>query len=73
VLALLSLLPIDGSLRTAALAFAAMPMLSIYAILAQPYGEEGFCSAALLLTTLLSFVTIPHWFWLIAHMGWATG
>lgn len=71
VLGLLLLLPIDAALRTAALAFAAMPMLSIYPILAQPYGEESFCAAALLLTTLLSFVTISIWLWLAAHpMGW---
>lgn len=74
VLALLWLLPIDGPLRTAALVFAAMPMLSIYPILAQPYGEEGFCAAALLLTTLLSFVTISGWLWVIARwLGWSLG
>jgi hypothetical protein len=74
VMALLLLSPIDGPLRTAALVFAAMPMLSIYPILAQPYGEESFCAAALLLTMLLSFVTISLWLWLATHaMGWVAG
>jgi malonate transporter and related proteins len=74
VLALLWALPIDGPLRTAALVFAAMPMLSIYPILAQPHGEEAFCAAALLLTTLLSFLTISLWLWIAtAALGWPVG
>jgi malonate transporter and related proteins len=72
VLAFLLVFPVDEPLRTAAVAFAAMPMLSIYPILAQAHGEEAFCAAALLLTTLLSFVTISIWLWAAtAGSNWA--
>ncbi len=50
--------PADPALRTAAMMFAAMPMLSIYPLLAQRYGHERFCAAALLATTLASFFTV---------------
>ncbi len=75
VLALLWLLPpsmqIDPTLRTAAVVFAAMPMLSIYPMLAQKYQLEGFTAAALLVTTVASFVTISGWMWAIRHvLGW---
>ncbi|WP_066342512.1 AEC family transporter [Azohydromonas lata] len=72
VLAMLMLLPpIEGPLRAAAVAFAAMPMLSIYPILAQRHGEESFTAAVLLLATLLSFMTISVWLWaLTAVLGW---
>jgi predicted permease len=66
VLAMLSLLPsIDPVLRTAAIVFACMPMLSIYPVLAQKYQHEGFCAAALLVTTVLSFFTISAVLWLM--------
>ncbi|WP_157268563.1 AEC family transporter [Azohydromonas aeria] len=72
VLALLWLLPIDGPLRAAAVAFAAMPMLSIYPILAQRHGEESFTAAVLLLAMVLSFVTITGWLWVLKEgLGWA--
>ncbi|NML15705.1 AEC family transporter [Azohydromonas caseinilytica] len=71
VLALLMLVPLEGPLRAAAPAFAAMPMLSIFPILAQAHGEENFAAAALLLTMLLSFLTISVWLWLLkAGLGW---
>lgn len=75
VLALLWLLPpVDGPLRSAAVLFAAMPMLSIYPILAQPHGEEGFCAAALLLTTVLSFASVSAWIGVLTlGLGWPTG
>ncbi|MFT3815901.1 MAG: AEC family transporter [Acidovorax sp.] len=61
VLALVHLVPVPEPLRTAAVLFAAMPMLSIYPILAQPHGEETFCAAALLLATVLSLLTVSLW------------
>lgn len=68
---LLLLPPIDPVLRFAAVAYACMPMFSIYPILAQKYGEEGFCSAALVLTTVVAFVTISGWLWVLRHgLGW---
>jgi len=64
VLAMLSLLPpIDPTLRTAAIVYACMPMLSIYPVLAQKYQHEGFCAAALLATTVLSFFSISAVLW----------
>lgn len=50
--------PADPALRTAAVVFAAAPMLTIYPIFGQKYGQEGMCSAALVVATLLSFITL---------------
>ncbi len=59
VLLFLMLLPLaDPQMRAAALLFAAVPMLSIYPVLAQRYGHDSFAAAALLATTVISFVTI---------------
>jgi predicted permease len=59
VLGLVLLFPLqDPALRAAAVLFAAMPMPSIYPVLAQRHGHERFCAAALLVTTVSSFVTI---------------
>jgi predicted permease len=64
--------PADPILRAAAVVFASTPMLSIYPILAQKYGFESFCAAALLLATALSFVTISLILWLLGPvLGWA--
>jgi predicted permease len=56
--------PQDPAPRAAAVVFAAMPMLSIYPILAQKYGRRHL-RAALLLATVLSFVTISVVLWLL--------
>lgn len=65
--------PADPALRAAAAVFAGAPMLSIYPILAQQYGHEGFCAAALLLTTSLSFATMSLVLWLIGPvLGWVS-
>ncbi|MNO94939.1 Membrane transport protein [compost metagenome] len=48
----------DPALRSAAVLYASAPMLSIYPILGQRYGLEGRCSAALVASTLLSFLSI---------------
>lgn len=70
-LAAWALPPADPQLRAAAVVFAGMPMLSIYPILAQQYHEEGFTAAALLLTTMLSFVSISVILWLLGPvLGW---
>lgn len=64
VLAALWLMPAtDPTLMVAAVIFAAMPMLSIYPVLGQKYGLDGFCAAALLATTILSFFTISALLW----------
>lgn len=57
-LGVLALPPADPALATAAVAFAAMPMMGIYPILAQKYGHEEFCAATLMVTTVLSFFSI---------------
>ena len=68
--ALLWLLPrTDPKLQMAAIIFASMPMFSIYPILAQRYHYEGFCAAALLVATLLSFVTVTAVLWAVTTLG----
>jgi len=64
--------PSDPTLRAAAVVFGATPMLSIYPILAQKYGFEEMCAAALLLATVLSFLTISIVLWLLGPvLGWS--
>jgi malonate transporter len=64
--------PGEPALRAAAVVYASVPMLSIYPIMAQKYHVEGFAAAALLLTTVLSFVTISANLWLLRSvLGWA--
>jgi malonate transporter len=64
VLTALQILPMVGlpmmmpSLETAAVIMAAMPMMSIYTILAQIYGRENISATAMLVTTIFSFFTI---------------
>lgn len=48
-----------------AVILACMPMFSVYAVLGARYGMGGLCSAVLLPTTLVSFVTINTVIWLI--------
>ena len=49
---------LDGAMAAGAIILAAVPMLSIYSILALKYGEEEICSAAALITILISFFTL---------------
>lgn len=63
-------LPLDGAgLQTAAVLNACMPMMSIYPILAQKYGQEGLCATALVATTVTSFFTISGFLWLSGAGG----
>jgi malonate transporter len=63
--------PVEVHLRMAAIIFASAPMLSIYPILAQKYGLQGFCAAALLVATLASFVTVSGALWAMdSLLGW---
>jgi malonate transporter len=63
-------LPLDGAvLQTAAVLSACMPMMSIYPILAQKYGREGLCAAALVATTVTSFFTISGFLWVSGTAG----
>ncbi len=56
-------------MRQAGILLAAMPVMSIYPILAQRHGMEGDAAATLLLSTLASFISLNL---LIAtlHAGW---
>lgn len=59
VLLLLAFVPIsDPVFRSAAILFAATPMLSIFPVIALRTGDAETCSAALLVTTALSFFTL---------------
>ncbi|MEQ8897128.1 MAG: AEC family transporter [Roseovarius sp.] len=51
--------------RQAVILSAAIPMFSIYIILAQPYGHDGIASIALLTAVASSFVTLSVVLWLI--------
>jgi predicted permease len=66
-LPLLGLPPMDASLRIGAVLMAAMPMMGIYPILAQAYGQEDFSAAALLVATILSFFTLSALLWVLRH------
>jgi malonate transporter len=60
------LMPIqDPVLRTAALLTCAMPMFGIYPILTQKHGHDGLSAAALLVTTMASFVSLNALLWLL--------
>jgi predicted permease len=63
--------PMAPHLQMAALLLSAMPMLSIYPLLAQPHGLQGFCAATLLATTVVSFFTISALLWALSQVpGW---
>jgi len=60
------LVPIsDPVLRTAVLLTCAMPIMGIYPILTQKHGHEGLSAAALLVTTMTSFVTLNLFLWVL--------
>jgi predicted permease len=59
------LCPDEPALRAAAVVYASVPTLSIYPILGQKFGFEGFCAAALLFGTVISFLTITGNIWLL--------
>lgn len=52
-------------LKQAAVINASMPMFSIYPLISQKYGYQGLCSAAMVVTTVISFFTITGLLWLI--------
>jgi malonate transporter len=65
LLPLLGVAPMGAELRAAALLMAAMPMLSIYPILAQAYGEADRSATTLLICMVASFFTLSTWMWLV--------
>ena len=67
---LLFIVPIhDPVLWTAALLTCAMPMFGIYPILMQKHGHDGLSAAALLMTTMASFVTLNLLLWQLQKNG----
>ena len=58
--------PLDHAMATAAVLMAAMPMMSIYPMLAQPYGFADRSAAALVLATVGSFITLSALLWMIS-------
>ncbi|MFP6847290.1 MAG: AEC family transporter [Pseudomonas sp.] len=69
VLLMFTLIPVqDPVLRMAGVLFACSPMMSIYPIIGQRFGQAGRCAAALLGATVLSFLTISSFIGLLgAH------
>jgi malonate transporter len=68
-LAVLWALPIASApMALAAVAMAAMPLPSLYPALGQRHGIEGFCAAALVTVTVVSFFTINAWLWLLPQV-----
>lgn len=69
VFLMITLLPVAGlapltpDMTHAAVIMAAVPMLSIYSILALKYGQAHVCSAAMLITTIVSFFTLSLLLW----------
>lgn len=61
--ALLGLGSVSDELKQAGILFGAMPIMSIYPILGQRHRLEGVSAAALLATTILSFLTLNGLIW----------
>jgi len=60
---------IPAELREGGVLFAAMPMLSLYPIIGQTYGETAFTATALIVLTAVSFVTVSTLIWLLPGAG----
>jgi len=66
VILMLFLFPVEEpDLRTAAILLAAVPMLSVFAIMGDTVGQRGFASSTLLATTITSFFTITVFLWFL--------
>jgi hypothetical protein len=66
--------PMDATLQISGVLLASMPMMGIFPLLAQRHGQEGFCAAALLVTTVASFFTISALLWGMSQVpGWHLG
>ncbi len=74
VLAAVLVMPgIDPTLQAAAVLFACVPMMSIYAIVGQKYGLEELCAATLVTTTIASFASISLVIWAMKASGFVPG
>ena len=59
----------DPLLIAGALLFACAPMISVYPLLGQNYGQGEVSAAGLMASTLASFVTLSLMIWLLTHLG----
>ncbi|APR03625.1 AEC family transporter [Thauera chlorobenzoica] len=73
VLALLLVPGIEPAYQAVAVLIACVPMMSIYPIFGQQYGQENLCSAALVVTTVVSFASITLWIWALGRAGLLAG
>ncbi len=66
VMALVMVLPpMQRELQIAVIMTSAVPMMSIYPILAQKHGQDGMAASALLGTTIASFFTLTALLWVL--------
>lgn len=66
VMALVMVLPpMQRELQMAVIMTSAVPMMSIYPILAQKHGQDGMAASALLGTTIASFFTLTALLWVL--------
>jgi malonate transporter len=65
----LGMAPLDHSLLAAGILMAAVPMLSIYPILAHAYDLAERTAATLLVTTVTSFLTLSAALWLLKSLS----
>ena len=64
-IALALLPPLDPTLHVAAIAFACMPMASIFPIIAQRFGQEELPAAALMAATISAFFSVSAVIWML--------
>lgn len=61
---------LPNELRAAAIITCALPPFSIMPSIAEPYGEADVTTAAMMLSTLLSFFTLAGWTAVLGAIGW---
>ncbi|MBK9082122.1 MAG: AEC family transporter [Rhizobiales bacterium] len=61
--------PVGPGLAAAVLVMAATPTMTIYATLAQRYGEEEMGAAGMMATTVVSFLTLSGLLWTLDRAG----
>lgn len=70
VLPALGLPDLPPALRAAAVITCALPTFSIAPALAEPYGEGEVASAAMMMQTVLSAVSLTGWLLVVRALGW---
>ena len=70
LLPMLGLPHLGSELRAAAVLTCALPSMSMVAALGEQYGEGEFGAAAMMLSTILSFLTLTAWMLVLGLLGW---